>query len=248
VKKAEIFPSKFLYRKDYFMIDSINPFNDPEFKQQILKQEGLEIVKPDAEAEEIDFKNIISSAPSIPGSAKNIILDASAIAKNEKEAMELQMNSALNNIFSNYNKTYGTNLQINFSNLSQTLIDVADPDKRKTLELYVSEVFKSIKPVLLLQLISKLSIALDYVLQPERMFDQNQLSIPDLFLVIEKLQSYITNLNDIIETSTIKDSDQILKKLSEEKGDAQLNSEESKAAVNNFLDLLKRDSGLIDNK
>jgi hypothetical protein len=230
------------------MIDSINPFNDPEFKQQILKQEGLEIVKHDAEAEEIDFKNIISSAPSIPGSAKNIILDASAIAKNEKEAMELQMNSALNNIFSNYNKTYGTNLQINFSNLSQTLIDVADPDKRKTLELYVSEVFKSIKPVLLLQLISKLSIALDYVLQPERMFDQNQLSIPDLFLVIEKLQSYITNLNDIIETSTIKDSDQILKKLSEEKGDAQLNSEESKAAVNNFLDLLKRDSGLIDNK
>ena len=230
------------------MIDSINPFNDPEFKQQILKQEGLEIVKPDAEAEEIGFKNIISSAPSIPGSAKNIILDASAIAKNEKETMELQMNSALNNIFSNYNKTYGTNLQINFSNLSQTLIDVADPDKRKTLELYVSEVFKSIKPVLLLQLISKLSIALDYVLQPERMFDQNQLSIPDLFLVIEKLQSYITNLNDIIETSTIKDSDQILKKLSEEKGDAQLNSKESKAAVNNFLDLLKRDSGLIDDK
>ncbi len=230
------------------MIDSINPFNDPEFKQQILKQEGLEIIKPDAEAEEIDFKNIISSAPSIPRSAKNIILDASAIAKNEKEAMELQMNSALNNIFSNYNKTYGTNLQINFSNLSQTLIDVANPNKRKTLELYVSEVFKSIKPVLLLQLISKLSIALDYVLQPERMFDQNQLSIPDLFLVIEKLQSYITNLNDIIETSTIKDSDQILKKLSEEKGDAQLNSEESKAAVNNFLDLLKRDSGLTDNK
>lgn len=224
------------------MIDSINPFNDPEFKQQILKQEGIEVV--DANAEEIDIKSIISSAPTIPKSAKNIILDASAIAKNEKEAMELEMNSALNNIFSSYNKTYGTDLQINFSNLSKTLIDVANPEKRKTLELYVSEVFKSIKPVLLLQLISKLSIALDYVLQPERMFDQNQLSIPDLFLVIEKLQTYITNLNDIIETSTIKDSDQLLKKLSEEKGDAQLNSEESKKAVNNFLNLLKRDSGL----
>lgn len=227
------------------MIESINPFNDPEFKQQILKQEGVEIET--AQTEEIlDFKGMISSAPSIPKSAKNIILDATAIAKSEKEAMEVEMNTALNNIFTQYNKEYGTDLQINFSNLSKTLVDVANPEKRRTLELYVSEVFKSIKPVLLLQLISKLSLALDYVLQPERMFDQNQLSIPDLFLVIEKLQSYITNLNDIMETSTIQDSDKLLQKIADEKGDEKLNSAESKMAVNHFLDLLKQDSGLLN--
>lgn len=225
------------------MIDSINPFNDPEFKQQILKQEGVDIEAVQTE-EVMNFKDIISSAPSIPKSAKNIILDATAIAKSEKEAMEVEMNSALNNIFTQYNKEYGTDLQINFSNLSKTLVDVANPEKRRTLELYVSEVFKSIKPVLLLQLISKLALALDYVLQPERMFDQNQLSIPDLFLVIEKLQSYITNLNDIMESSVVDDSDKLLQKMADEKGDASLANPESKMAVNHFLDLLKQDSGL----
>ena len=235
-------------------MEVINPFSDPEFKKSILSKEGkkakttsdldtYEIIQPDLDTSE-NLKRIITSAPVLPKQAKNIILDASALALNEKETKAAEMNLALNDVFTQYNKTYGTDLQIDFSNLSNTLINVADPKTRQTLELYVSEVFKSIRPVLLLHLISKLSIALDYVLDPKRMFDTNQLSIPDLFLIIEKLQLYIENLNGLMKTTTIENSDQILKKLAEEKNDDAMNSPESKKAVEEFMSLFMRDSGI----
>jgi hypothetical protein len=235
-------------------MNAINPFSDPEFKKSILGKEGkkvktssdfsdFEIIQPDSETSE-DLRSMITNAPVLPKQAKNIILDASAMALNEKEAKAAEMNLALNDVFTQYNKTYGTDLQIDFSNLSNTLINVADPKTRQTLELYVSEVFKSIRPVLLLHLISKLSIALDYVLDPKRMFDTNQLSIPDLFLIIEKLQLYIENLNGLMKTTTIENSDQILKKLAEEKNDDAMNSPESKKAVEEFMNLFMRDSGI----
>ena len=235
-------------------MEVINPFSDPEFKKSILGKEGkkakttsdldtYEIIQPDSDTSD-NLKKIITSAPVLPKQAKNIILDASAMALNEKEAKAAEMNLALNDVFTQYNKTYGTDLQIDFSNLSNTLINVADPKTRQTLELYVSEVFKSIRPVLLLHLISKLSIALDYVLDPKRMFDTNQLSIPDLFLIIEKLQLYIENLNGLMKTTTIENSDQILKKLAEEKNDDAMNSPESKKAVEEFMSLFMRDSGI----
>lgn len=235
-------------------MEVINPFSDPEFKKSILSKEGkkvkttsdldtYEIIQPDLDTSE-NLKRIITSAPVLPKQAKNIILDASALALNEKETKAAEMNLALNDVFTQYNKTYGTDLQIDFSNLSNTLINVADPKTRQTLELYVSEVFKSIRPVLLLHLISKLSIALDYVLDPKRMFDTNQLSIPDLFLIIEKLQLYIENLNGLMKTTTIENSDQILKKLSEEQNDEAMNSPESKKAVEEFMSLFMKDSGI----
>ena len=235
-------------------MEAINPFSDPEFKKSILSKEGkkakttsdldtYEIIQPDLDTSE-NLKRIITSAPVLPKQAKNIILDASALALNEKETKAAEMNLALNDVFTQYNKTYGIDLQIDFSNLSNTLVNVADPKTRQTLELYVSEVFKSIRPVLLLHLISKLSIALDYVLDPKRMFDTNQLSIPDLFLIIEKLQLYIENLNGLMKTTTIENSDQILKKLSEEQNDEAMNSPESKKAVEEFMSLFMRDSGI----
>ena len=233
-------------------MEAVNPFNDPEFKKAILGKEGrcgnvssddYEILQP-AEDVSNDLKSIITGAPKLPKTAKNLIMDASALAKTEKDAKAAEMNLALNDVFTQYNKTYGTDLQIDFSNLSNTLVNVADPKTRYTLELYVSEVFKSIRPILLLHLISKLSIALDYVLDPKRMFDSSQLSIPDLFLVIEKLQLYIENLNDLMKTSTIDKSDQILKKLAEEKNDEALNSPESKKAVEEFMSLFMKDSGI----
>ena len=100
---------------------------------------------------------------------------------------------------------------------------------------------------MLLHLISRLSLALDYILAPERLLDTNQLSIPDLFLVVEKLQTYIMNLTDILDSSAIvKDSDKILKKLADEKGDDDLKSEESKLAVDNFMALFKREKGITE--
>lgn len=235
------------------MLESSNPFSDPEWKKAIMESEGrsesdsenYEYIgqeefmpsDPNDNSSEMDFKSIISSAPSIPKTARNLILDASALAKNEKEQKAKEMTLALNDVFSQYNKTYGTSLSIDFGNLSNTLVNVADPETRKTLELYVSEVFKSIRPVLLLHLIQKLTLAMDYVLQPERMFDPNSFSSADLFLVIEKLMSYIDQLNELMKDVVIPDSDKVLQKIAEAKNDEALNSEESKKAVDDFMKL-----------
>ena len=81
------------------MIES-NPFNSPEFKEQVLKSEGIldsngsndeyEILQQEDSSEfsidNFDLKSLVKNAPQIPKSAKNIIMDASALAKNEKEA------------------------------------------------------------------------------------------------------------------------------------------------------------------
>lgn len=243
------------------MIDSTNPFNDPEFKKQILAKEGkfgsdnsstkyedveevnVDIV-PSTTSESNLMNEIIASQPVIPKSVKNLIADASALALNDREKMVQETNLALNNIFTEYNKTYGTDLSIDFNSLSNTLVNVSNPETRRTLELYVSEIFKSIRPVLLLHLISRLKIAIDYITAPERMFDQNQLSLPDLFLVVEKLMSYIQSLDEIAKTTTVKDSDKQLEKLAQEKNDPNLKSEESKKAVDEFMKLFNREHGI----
>jgi len=227
-------------------LDSVNPFDDPEFKRSILESSGVEEATViDSESDDdLNLKGIISSAPSIPKAAKNLILDASSLAKNQKEQKAIEMNNALNDVFSNYNKEYGTNLQIDFTNLSKTLVNVSDPETRKTLELYVSEVFRTIRPIILLHLINKLVQAIDYATQPERMFDANSFTPADTFLIVEKLMLYIDQLNTLYESTAIKDSDQILKKISESKKDSTMESEESKKTVEEFLALFKRDSGI----
>lgn len=228
---------------------TVNPFSDPEFSKQILGKEGITDDSSDYEilqsAEDIsdNLKSVISSAPKIPKQAKNIVLDASAIASNQKDQKALEISMALNDVFTKYNEEYGTDLQIDFSNFSNTLINVADPKKRQVLELYVSEVFKSVRPILLLHLINRLALALDYVLDPKRMFS-GELSLPDLFLVIEKLQLYIDNLNQMMSEITIPGSDQILKKLAEERKDSSLESEESKKAIEDFMALFQKEHGL----
>lgn len=231
------------------MLQSMNPFSDPDFKRQLLGENDIEeinTVTPDIipSDDELDLKNIISGAPSIPKTAKNLILDASSLAKNQKEQKAVEMNTALNNVFSNYNKEYGTDLQIDFTNLSRTLVNVSDPETRKTLELYVSEVFRSIRPILLLHLINKLTLAIDYATQPERMFDANSFTPADTFLIVEKLMLYIDQLNALYQTTAIKDSDQILKKIAENKNNSAMESEESKKAVEDFMALFKKDSGI----
>lgn len=220
------------------MVETSNPFSDPEFKKMLLEEEGKEIISA-------PMKDLVSSAPSIPSKAKNMILDASAISSSVNSQKAFEMTNALNNVFTKYNQEYGTDLSIDFSSLSNTLINVSDPSKRQVLELYVSEVFKSIRPILLLHLIQKLSLALDYVLDPARMFS-GELSLPDMFLVIEKLNSYIISLNDYLPEVTIAGSDQILKKLAEENRNEEINSPESKKAVDDFMSLLRRDIGLSD--
>ena len=73
------------------MLKPVNPFADKAFKEQLLKKESkdeYEVLEPDNELQEI-----ITGAPKIPagGALKNVILDASALAKNEKSQRALEI-------------------------------------------------------------------------------------------------------------------------------------------------------------
>ena len=227
------------------MIESSNPFNDPEVKKQLLRDEGIE--EPEIIEEKDYIKDMLASAPQLPKSAKNVILDSTAILKKDKEAKAKEFNLALNSIITNYNEKYGTNISLDLDSISNSMVAVSDPDQRKVLELYVSEVFKSIKPLLLMHILGRLVICIDYVLDPKRLLDGNNgLSLPDMFLVIEKLISYSASIDELVKDTSTPDSDAILQKLADEKNDSSINSPESKEAVENFMKLFKKDAGIED--
>ena len=226
------------------MIESSNPFNDPEVKKQLLRDEGIE--EPEIIEEKDYIKDMLASAPQLPKSAKNIILDSSTLLKQDRDAKSKEFNLALNSIISSYNEKYGTSISLDLDSISTSLVEIADPDKRKVLELYVSEVFKSIKPLLLLHVLNRLVICLNYVTDPKRFLDigNSGLTLPDLFLVLEKLMGYINSIDEITKSISIDSSDAILQKLADEKNDSSINSPESKEAVENFMRLFKKDAGI----
>jgi hypothetical protein len=228
------------------MIESSNPFNDPEVKKQLLRNEGIE--EPEVIEEKDYIKDMLASAPQLPKSAKNVILDSSTLLKQDRDAKSKEFNLALNSIISSYNEKYGTSISLDLDSISTSLVEIADPDKRKVLELYVSEVFKSIKPLLLLHVLNRLVICLNYVTDPKRFLDigNSGLTLPDLFLVLEKLMGYINSIDEITKSISIDSSDAILQKLADEKNDSSINSPESKEAVENFMKLFKKDAGIED--
>ena len=229
-------------------MNTINPFSDDSFKKQLLEEQGLseggndyEILPPE-DNEKVVFGNIISAAPKITSGVKNVILDASALAKSDKEQKAQELNLALNDVFTRYNKEYGTNLQIDFSSLSRTLVNVSDPKSRRTLELYLSEVFQSVRPVLILTMISKLSLAIDYILDPERMFG-GELQLTDIWVSVEKILQFVQQLEDMKDQILIERADLELKKLGD--GESLSGNElENNEVVQDFMKLFKKDNGL----
>lgn len=234
-------------------MNAVNPFSDPEFKKQLLEKEGKAAVQGSSEDYEVlqpeediskGFKGIISSAPKIPKQVSNIIMDASAIASNQKEQKALELTNKLNQVFTRYNKEYGIDLHVDFSSLSNTLVNVADPKSRHILELYVSEVFQSIRPILILNMISKLCLCLDYILDPSRLFDSSQMTLQDSFIAVEKILFYIEQLDSMKDSIVVKGSDLELKKIAEETGNNELSSPEAQKTVQEFLRLFQKEQGI----
>lgn len=230
------------------MLDSLNPFSDPMFKKQLLEKEGKLNQNPDnyevLEPEEVaDLKSIITSAPKLPKQAKNLILDASALAKNEKDQKAKEISLALNKVFSQYNSEYGLNLEVSFDSLSQTLVDVADEKKRRILQLYLSQTFDAIRPILIMHLIQRLALAIDYITAPERLFGP-EMSSQDIFLVIEKLMQYIDQLNQMKNDIEIEGADAELRKIAADMRDDSINSDENKEMIENFMSLFRKDKNI----
>ena len=231
---------------------SVNPFNDPEFKKQILGKEGktgddygdYEVLQDEDVSK--NLKNIISNKPTLPKSAKNIILDASAIASNQKEERALQLTQKLNEVFTEYNKTYKTDLHVDFSSLSNTLVNVADPKSRHILELFVSEVFQSIRPILILNMIQKLCLAIDYILDPKRLFDSSQMTTQDIFIAVSKIMEYIDFLEEMRKSIVIPGSSLELKKIAEESNNAELDNPESRKIIDDFMKLFRQENGISE--
>lgn len=232
------------------MLKSVNPFDNEEIKQQILKKEGrIEIEEAEVLGDEEDtspesLKSMITAAPTLPKSAKNIIMDANAMSLAEKDKKNEELTQAIESVFTKYNEEYGLELSVDTRNLSQALVDVGDPKKRQILELYLSETFKSIKPILLLNLMQKLMLVMDYCLKPENLLNPNQFTSSDIILIVGKLMEYSQQLGDMMDQLTIKDSDKLLKKMAEENDNTDMESEDSKNMVRNFMDLFKKDSGI----
>ena len=231
------------------MLKSVNPFDNEEIKQQILKKEGrIEIeeaeVLGDEDTSPESLKQMITAAPTLPKSAKNIIMDANAMSLAEKDKKNEELTQAIESVFTKYNEEYGLELSVDTRNLSQALVDVGDPKKRQILELYLSETFKSIKPILLLNLMQKLMLVMDYCLKPENLLNPNQFTSSDIILIVGKLMEYSQQLGDMMDQLTIKDSDKLLKKIAEENDNTDMESEDSKNMVRNFMDLFKKDSGI----
>ena len=230
------------------MLKSVNPFDNEDIKQQILKKEGrLEIEEAEVIEDENtpeSLKQMITAAPTLPKSAKNIIMDANAMSLAEKDKKNEELTQAIESVFTKYNEEYGLELSVDTRNLSQALVDVGDPKKRKILELYLSETFKSIKPILLLNLMQKLMLVMDYCLKPENLLNPNQFTSSDIILIVGKLMEYSQQLGDMMDQLTIKDSDKLLKKMAEENDNTDMESEDSKNMVRNFMDLFKKDSGI----
>ena len=140
--------------------DILNPFSDPEFRDMLLKKEGIkdntgyDVLIPEDVAPENEMKSIISNAPSIPGSKgiKRVIHDASSLAKHEREERSQQMSMALNNLFSQYNEKYGLEVNICFDDISKSIVALADPKSRRELELYVSNTFEGFKSLIYIKL------------------------------------------------------------------------------------------------
>ena len=226
-------------------MESINPFADQEFKKTLMEKEGLSSGSDNDVIEELEpeeLKTIISGAPVIPKAAKNMILDASAMSKGVQERKVKEMESSLNQVLSNYNKEFGLDLHLNLADLSKSLVLVSDDKNRRILELYLSKIYKSIKPILYLHLIQKLSLTIDYVLDPQRLFGNEGLSSADYFIVVEKLIQYIDQLSQLRGEIEISGDSLELKKIAEEDEGIDLSDSESQRTVEEFMRLFRKEN------
>ena len=229
--------------------DILNPFSDPEFRDMLLKKEGIkdntgyDVLIPEDVAPENEMKSIISNAPSIPGSKgiKRVIHDASSLAKHEREERSQQMSMALNNLFSQYNEKYGLEVNICFDDISKSIVALADPKSRRELELYVSNTFEGFKSLIYIKLMSSMSVVIDHMLDPSRLMSSD-FSSADYFLIVEKLMSYIETLERLKSSIVVAGADVELGQLgSDDTGGADKMSDEAKE----FLKLMKK-SKVID--
>ena len=230
------------------MIRSVNPFSgDDELRKQILSKEGRldsssSIDFQDQETQNQDLRSIITATPKVPKSVSRVIQDASSLAATKRDEKSQELTVALGGMLTDLNKQYGLSLDgIDLNNFSHTLVNITDPRKRRVLELYLSEISQSIRPVLYLHILQRLMLVIDQVLRPENLLS-NEWSSADKVLLIEKLIQEAQAVGDLVDSIKIEDSDKILEKLSAENNQSDLNSDENREIIQQFIEAFKKDN------
>ena len=229
------------------MIQSVNPFSaDDELRKQILSKEGRldsnNIDFQDQETQNQDLRSIITAAPKVPRSVSRVIQDASSLAATKRDEKSQELTLALSDMMTDLNKQYGLSLDgIDLNNFAHTLTNITDPRKRRVLELYLSEISQSIRPVLYLHILQRLMLVIDQVLRPENLLS-NEWSSADKVLLIEKLIQEAQAVGDLVDSIKIEDSDKILEKLASEESRDNLSSDENKEIIKQFLDMFRKDN------
>ena len=230
------------------MLNSVNPFSgDDDLRKQILSKEGRldsssSVDFQDQETQNQDLRSIITAAPKVPRSVSRVIQDASSLAATKRDEKSQELTLALSDMMTDLNKQYGLSLDgIDLNNFSHTLTNITDPRKRRVLELYLSEISQSIRPVLYLHILQRLMLVIDQVLRPENLLS-NEWSSADKVLLIEKLIQEAQAVGDLVDSIKIEDSDKILEKLASEESRDNLSSDENKEIIKQFLDMFKREN------
>lgn len=84
-------------------------------------------------------------------------------------------------------------------------------------------------------------LVIDQVLRPENLLS-NEWSSADKVLLIEKLIQEAQAVGDLVDSIKIEDSDKILEKLSAENNQSDLNSDENRVIIQQFIEAFKKDN------
>lgn len=214
---------------DLFEKNSINPFDNKEFKKNFLKDKGLlntsnsdyEVLPPNDDIDEsgkiinIDPVGILNKSSRIPDSVGTIIHDASSIKTPDKIKRSEEIKSALNTIFTEYNEKYGTDLHLNLDSTSEMLANLADPVTFRTFELYNSELFGRFRAIFLTKMMQGLMLLVDDVLDPRKLLSSDT-EYADKWIIIEKSFNYFMMLEQMKDSITIQGSNTELQKIGDD--------------------------------
>jgi hypothetical protein len=73
------------------------------------------------------------------------------------------------------------------------------------------------------------------------MFDQNSMSIPDIWVACQQIMNMMEQLNSMKDEIIVPGAELELKKLAEEHSDVDFESEESKQAISDFMSLFNKE-------
>lgn len=246
-----------------------NPFNDPEFRKQFLKEKGLlkddkkdetegyEILPPsDPVGKEpgkvINPVDIINNASRIPSNVGNVIHDLSggrgvgALSKTEKSKA---IKSSLNKIFTEYNERYGLDLKLNLDSTSDMLAELADPTTFRVYQLYLSNFLDRARSIVYQKILTTILLLLDKIMEPNELLG-SELTLADRFTAVDRLINMLGVFTQFQDQLRIEGADTELQKIGND-----IKSESSDTGdirdsqmVKEFMTKMLNNSGIGNNK